>query len=147
MELMPWRPFGGLTSLRREMDDLWGRFFNDFPVLRRHEGEWAPSVDISENKENFIVQAELPGVEQKDVNVTISGNMLTVKGEKKKEDEKKDEHHHSVERYYGSFQRSFQLPANVQTDKIEATFDKGVLKVTLPKTEEAKKKEVEIKVK
>jgi HSP20 family protein len=147
MELMPWRPLGGLTSLRREMDDLWNQFFTEFPVLKRHEGEWAPSVDISENKESFIVQAELPGVEQKDVNVTISGNMLTVKGEKKKEEEKKDEHHHSVERYYGSFQRSFQLPANVQTDKIEATFDKGVLKVTLPKTEEAKKKEIEIKVK
>jgi HSP20 family protein len=147
MELMPWRPFGGLTSLRSEMDDLWNRFFSDLPVLRRHEEEWAPSVDLSENKESFIVQAELPGVDQKDVNVTISGSILTVKGEKKKEEEKKDEHHHSVERYYGSFQRSFQLPANVQTDKIEATFDKGVLKVTLPKTEEAKKKEIEIKVK
>ena len=147
MELMPRRSFGGLTSLRREMDDLWNRFFSDFPVLRRHEGEWAPSVDVSEDKESFIVQAELPGVDQKDVNVTVSGNLLTVKGEKRKEEEKKDEHHHSVERYYGSFQRSFQLPANVQTDKIEATFDKGILKVTLPKTEEAKKKEIEIKVK
>jgi HSP20 family protein len=61
------------------MDDLWNRFFSDFPVLRKYEGEWAPSVDVSEDKENFIVQAELPGVDQKDVNVTVSGNMLTVK--------------------------------------------------------------------
>ncbi len=147
MELMPWRPFGRLTPLRREMDNLWSRFFSDFPVLRRHEGEWVPSVDVSEDKESYIVQAELPGMEAKDVNVSISGNMLIIKGEKKKEEEKKDEHHHSVERYYGSFQRSFQLPANVKTDKIDATFDKGVLKIALPKTEEAKKKEIEIKVK
>jgi HSP20 family protein len=104
-------------------------------------------VDVSEDKESFIVQAELPGMDPKDVDVNISGNMLTVKGEKKKEEEKKDEHRHSMERYYGSFQRSFQLPANVNTDKIDATFEKGVLKITLPKTEEAKKKEIEIKVK
>ena len=87
------------------------------------------------------------GLEAGDVNLSISGNMLTIKGEKKKEEEEKDEHHHYVERYYGSFQRSFQIPVNVKTDKIEANFDKGVLKVTLPKTEEAKKKEIEIKVK
>jgi HSP20 family protein len=73
--------------------------------------------------------------------------VLTIKGEKKKEEEEKDEHHHYVERYYGSFQRSFRLPANVKSDKVEATFDKGILRVTLPKVEEAKKKKVEVKVK
>ena len=145
MELIPWRPFG-LTSFRREMDDLWNRFFGETPSLRRFAGEWAPSVDISETKDNFVVKAELPGLEAKDVNVSISGNVLTIKGEKKKEEEEKDEHHHFIERYYGSFQRSFQIPANVKAEKIEAAFDKGVLKVTLPKTEEAKKKEIEIKV-
>ena len=71
----------------------------------------------------------------------------TLRGEKKKEEEEKGEHHHYVERYYGSFQRAFQLPTNVKSDKIEAAFEKGVLKVTLPKTEEARKKEIEIKVK
>ena len=109
--------------------------------------EWAPSVDVSETKDNFVVKAELPGLDAKDVNVSISGDMLTIKGEKKKEEEEKDEHHHYVERYYGSFQRTFQLPSSVKTDKIDATFDKGVLKVTLPKKPEAKKKEIEIKVK
>jgi HSP20 family protein len=79
--------------------------------------------------------------------VTISGDVLTIKGEKKKEEEEKDEHHYRAERYYGSFQRSFQLPASVQADKVEAAFEKGVLRVTLPKVEEAKKKEVKIKVK
>jgi HSP20 family protein len=147
MELMPWRPMGGLTSLRREMDDLWNRFFKDVPSIRQFEEEWAPSADITETKDDFIVKAELPGMEAKDVNVSITGNLLTIKGEKEKEAEDKDEHHHYVERYYGSFQRSFQLPANVKSDKIDASFDKGVLKITLPKTDEAKKKEIKINVK
>jgi HSP20 family protein len=147
MELVPWRPFSGLSSFRKEMDDLWSRFFGDLPTVRRFEGEWSPSVDVSETKDDFLVKAELPGLEAKDVNVGISGNLLTIKGEKKREEEEKDEHHHYVERYCGSFQRSFQLPANVKTDKIDATFDKGVLKIKLPKTEEAKEKEIKIKVK
>jgi HSP20 family protein len=79
--------------------------------------------------------------------VSISGDVHTIKGQKRKEEEEKDEHHHYVERYYGSFQRSFRLPSNVQSDKVDATFDKGILKVTLPKVEEAKKKKVEVKVK
>jgi HSP20 family protein len=148
MDLAPWRPFGGeLSSLRREMDSLWNRFFGETPSLRRFAEEWWPSVDVSETKDNFVVNAELPGLEAKDVDVSISGDMITIKGEKKKEEEDKDEHHHTVERYYGSFQRSFKLPTNVKADKVEAAFDKGVLKVTLPKVEEAKKKTIEIKVK
>jgi HSP20 family protein len=117
------------------------------PLARRLSEEWWPSVDMSETKDNFIVKAELPGLEAKDVDVSISGDVLTIKGEKKKEEEEKDEHHHSVERYYGSFQRSFRLPSNVKSDKVDATFDKGILKVTLPKVEEAKKKKIEVKVK
>ena len=147
MELMPWRPMIGLTSLMRDMDDLWNRFFTNVPSIRQIEGEWNPSVDITETKENFVVKAELPGLDGKDVNVSITGNLLTIKGEKKKETEDKDENRHYVERFFGSFQRSFQLPANVKSDKIDASFDKGVLKVTLPKTEEAKKKEIKINVK
>jgi HSP20 family protein len=148
MELVPWRPFGGeLSSLRREMDSLWNRFFGETPLARTFAEEWSPTVDISESKDNFIIKAELPGVDERDVNVSISGDILTVKGEKKKEAEEKDEHHYRAERYYGSFQRSFQLPTSVKADKIEAAFEKGVLKVTLPKVEEAKKKKIEVKVK
>ena len=147
MELMPWRPFGELSSIRREMDRLWNRALGETPFARTLAEGWAPRIDLSETKDSFVVKAELPGLDAKDVNLTISGNVLTIKGEKKKEEEKKDEHQHYVERYHGSFQRSFQLPLNVKSDKIGATFDKGVLKVTLPKTEEAKKKEIEIKVK
>jgi HSP20 family protein len=131
MELVPWRFFGReLSPFRSEKDDLWRRFFGETPYARRFEEEWVPTVDISENKDNFIIKADLPGME-----------------EKKKEEEEKDEHHYRCERCYGSFQRSFQLPTGVKADKVDATFDKGVLKVTIPKIEEAKKKDVEIKVK
>ena len=148
MDLVSWRPFGGeLSSLRREMDRMWDRFFGETTLARRIGEEWWPSVDMSETKDNYVIKAELPGLEAQDVDVSISGDVLTIKGEKKKEEEEKDEHHHYVERYYGSFQRSFRLPANVKSDKIDASFDKGVLKVTLPKVEEAKKKKIEVKVK
>jgi HSP20 family protein len=148
MELVPWRPFGGeLDSLRKEMDSLWNRFFGERPFTRPFTEEWSPSVDISETEDKLLIKAELPGLEAKDVDVSISGDLLTIKGEKEKEKEEKDEHHYRAERYYGSFQRSFQLSTSVQADKVEATFDKGVLKVTLPKVEEAKKKQIEIKVK
>lgn len=147
MELMPWRPYGELGSALSEIDRLWNRLFRQTPSMGTFTEEWSPSVDISETKDKLVIKAEMPGLDATDVNVSISGDLLTIKGVKKKEEEEKDEHHHYVERYYGSFQRSFQLPVNVKTDKIEATFDKGILKVALPKTDEAKKKEIEIKVK
>ena len=147
MELVPWRAFGELSSLRRDMDKLWDRFSGETPFAKTFGETWLPSVDISETKDNFVVKAELPGLEAKDVNVSISGDVLTIKGEKKTEEEEKDEHYHCVERYSGSFKRAFQLPSGVKTDTIEATFDKGILKVTLPKVEEARKKEIDIKVK
>ena len=147
MEIVPWRPFGELSSFRKEMDRLWDRFGGETPLTKTFGKSWSPSVDISETKNSLVVKADLPGLEAEDVNVSISGDVLTIKGEKKLEEEEKDEHYHCVERYSGSFQRVFQLPSGVKTDQIEATFDKGVLKVTLPKVEEAKKKEIEVKVK
>jgi len=148
MELVPWRPFEReLGSFRKEMDNLWGRFFGEAPIGRTFTEEWAPTVDISERKNDFLIKAELPGVDEKDITVSISGDILMIKGEKKKEEEEKDEHHYRVERYYGSFERSFRIPTGVKADKIDATFDKGVLKITAPKAEEAKKKEIAVKVK
>ena len=147
MEIVPWRPFGEISSFRKEMDRLWNRFMGETPFARTFAEEWLPSVDVSETEDKLLIKAELPGLEAKDVNLSISGDVLTIKGEKKKEEEKKDEHYYHCERYCGSFQRSLRLPVNIQSDKAEATFDKGVLKITLPKTEEAKKKEIETKVK
>jgi HSP20 family protein len=129
------------------MDKLWKRFFAEKPFSGMLTKQWLPPVDISEVEDKLLIKVELPGIEAKDVNVSISGDLLIITGEKKKEEEEKDEHHYCVERYSGTFRRSFHLPVNVQADKIEATFDKGVLKVTLPKTEETKKKEIGIRVK
>ena len=147
MELMSRSPFGVLGSTRKELDSFLNRFLRKTPAAGAFSEEWLPSVDISETKKNFIVKAELPGLDVRDVSVSLSGDVLIVKGEKKKEEEEKDEHHHYIERYSGSFQRSFQLPTAVKGDNVEATFDKGVLKITIPKTEEAEKKKIEIKVK
>ena len=143
MELVHWRPFGGeLSSFRREMDKFWNSLFGGAPSSGTLTEEWVPSVDISETKDNFVIRAELPGLEASDVNVAVSEDLLTIKGEKKKEEEEKDEHHYCAERYYGAFQRVFQLPASIKADKVDATFKKGVLKVTLPKAEEAKRKAI-----
>jgi HSP20 family protein len=121
--------------------------FGETPLARRFAREWLPSVDVSETKEDLVIRAELPGMHADDLDVNISGDLLTIKGEKKGEEEQKDKHRHGVERYYGFSHRSFRLPVNVQSDKVEATFDKGVLKIMLPKTEEPKKREIKIQVK
>ena len=147
MELVPWRPFGELSSFRKETDRLWDRFFGEIPFARTFTAEWLPSIDVSETKDKLLIKVDLPGLEAQDVNVSVSGDILTIKGEKEKEEEEKDEHYYHCERYCGSFQRSFRLPVNVKADKVDATFDKGVLKIALPKAEEAKKKEIEVKVK
>lgn len=147
MTIVPWKPLGELTTLRREMDSLWDRFFPETPFHERFiTHEWLPSIDLAETKEKLVVKAELPGLEAKDVELTITDDILTIKGEKKAEKEEKDEHHFFVERYAGTFERRIKLPTLVKTDKIDAVFDKGVLTITLPKSEEAKKKEIKIAV-
>jgi HSP20 family protein len=146
MDLIPRRRLDEITSFRKEMESLFNRFFSEVPLLRRFKEEWLPMVDFSETKDKLVFKAELPGLEAKDIEVTVSGDILTIKGEKKREQEEEDEHYHAVERYYGSFQRSFSLPPKVKADKIEAKFTNGVLRITLPKTEEAKKKVIDVKV-
>ena len=147
MDLVPWKPFKEFTSLRKEMDNLLNRFFGEARFPAPLTEVWSPAVDVSETEEAIFVKAELAGLDAKDIDVSILGNCLTIKGAKTKEEEKKGEHFHSTERYYGSFQRSFQLPTTVDMEKIEAKFDKGILTVTLPKTEEARSKEIKIQVK
>lgn len=147
MDLIPWRSFGrNVSSLRSEMDNLFDRFFGESP-LGRPADSWLPRADLSETKDAFVVTAELPGLEAKDVKVSMSGDLLTIEGEKKKEKEEKDENFHYTERYQGSFRRSFQLSGAVKEEKVEASFKNGVLKVNLPKAEETKKKEITVKVK
>ena len=148
-------------SFRSEMDRLFDRFAGGFgfPSLRRMfdmEPAWrpassftfsAPAIDMSEDEKAYKVSAELPGLDAKDVDVSISGNTLVLKGEKRQEKEEKEKNYYFSERAYGSFQRAFELPASVDRDKVAADFAKGVLTITLPKTPDAQKQQKKIEVK
>ena len=146
MDLMEWKPFREVSRLRREMDRLWDDYFGaGRRGLRPLEAEWAPAVDVSETAEEVVVKAEVPGMEAKDIDISLSGDILTIKGEKKSEREETKENYHLVERSYGSFSRSLKLPAAVVVDKIEASYQKGVLTISCPKKEEVKPKTIEVK--
>ena len=127
--------------------DLVDRFFDDWdlPSLFGGEKEWMPAFDVSENDTEYLVSAELPGVDIKDVDITISDGILSVKGEKRHETEDKGEDYHRIERRYGSFHRSFRIPGQVESDKVDASFKDGILKVLLPKAEGTETKKIEIK--
>jgi HSP20 family protein len=143
-ELTPWRRSGALSPVWREMDDVFNRFFRDMPLAER-AWQWNPEVDISETDGNVMVKAELPGMEAKDIDIDVTGDMLTLRGEKKIEEEKKEERYYCRERHYGSFQRSFMLPTGVEGDKVDARFKNGVLTINIPKSKESKQKKIEIK--
>jgi HSP20 family protein len=144
-------------SFRSEMDRLFDRF--GLPSLRRMfeiEPAWrpvstfsfsAPAIDMSEDDKAYKITAELPGLDAKDVDVSVAGDTLVLKGEKRQEKEEKDKNYYFSERAYGSFRRAFELPASVDRDKVAADFSKGVLTITLPKTAEAQKQAKKIEVK
>ena len=143
----PWQAF------RNEMDRMFDRFAGGFG-LPAFDRAWraevdvaAPAVDVTEDEKAFTVTAELPGIDEKDIEVSVSNGMLTLRGEKKKEREEKTKNYYLSERSYGEFQRSFSLPDGVDEDKIAAAFAKGVLTVTLPKSADAQKKQKKIEVK
>ena len=140
--LAPWR---GMETLRQEMERVFDRFFEPRWDELEAVGAWAPKLDFSETKDAFVVKAEVPGVEQKDISVSIQDQMLTIKGEKHKEKEEKDEKYHRVERSWGAFARTIALPAGVDTEKVNATFKDGVLSVKLPKTPAAKGTTIPVK--
>ena len=150
-ELQTWKPFTELAPfkeferVRRQMDRLWDSFLEGGLRRRADEEEWLPSLDVAETKNELVVKAEVPGMDPKDIDISLSDGRLTIKGEKRQEKEEKEADYHLVERSYGSFIRSVQLPREVQGDKISASYKNGILKITLPKSEEAKKKEIKIK--
>jgi HSP20 family protein len=137
-----------MLNLHREMDELFDRFFSEpwWMPERYFGGTFSPAFDISETDDEILVKAELPGVDPKDVDVNLTGNELTIKGEKKEEREEKGESIHTMERRFGCFCRSFNLPCDVQQDKIEAKYKDGILNLKLPKAESAKKKSLKIEV-
>lgn len=153
-------------ALRNEMDRVFDQFTEGFgmpsfgmPAFRRMfdlAPTWStpsvmnfavPAVDVTEDEKTYTVAAELPGMEEKDVEVTVTGDMLTIKGEKRAEKEEKEKNYYVSERSYGEFRRTFVLPEGIDREKIAATFAKGVLTVTMPKTVEAQKEQKKIEVK
>jgi len=144
--LIPWTGRGDLTTLRREMDRVFDRFFEGWPFRVSAEGrEWAPSVDVSETAKKVVVKAEVPGMDAKDIDITVTGDILTIRGERKQVKEEKEENFHRIERSYGAFSRSIRLPAEVETDKVDAAYKDGVLKITMSKTKKASAKKIEVK--
>lgn len=146
MEIMPWKPLREMEPFQKEMDRFINRYLGEALPARMGAEGWLPRLDIAETKESLVIEAELPGMETKDIEVNLTGDLLTIKGEKKSERKEDGKHYHCTERHTGSFQRAFRLPTSVQGNKVDASFDKGVLTVTLPKTEEAREKEIKIKV-
>jgi HSP20 family protein len=124
-------------------------FFNDFPFsssLMEGRDSWIPSVDILEKDGNLILRAELPGMTEKDIDLKVEGDTLTLKGERKRDTEDKNSNYHRVESFYGSFSRSFRLPDTVDSEKINAEYKNGVLTVTLPQKPEVKPREIPVSV-
>ena len=152
-ELAPWRPFSDLTRWERDMERMMDNFF-DRRMRQWWPEKWfgsegattAPALDIYEDKDDLVVKAELPGLDKDNVEVNLTDHALIIKGEKKKEEETRQENYFRSERSYGTFVRSLQLPKDVQADKVKATFKNGILEIRMPKTEEAKAKEIKVQV-
>lgn len=145
-----------LAELHREVDRLFDDFMGGFHPLRPRGGFWgggqgelAPTVDVTETDKEIEVTADLPGIDEKDIDVTLADGVLTIKGERKAEKEEKDEKksYHRVERSYGLYTRSIALPAEVEEDKVKADFTKGVLTIRMPKSDQAKSKVKKISIK
>lgn len=163
-DLLPWkkskanevpaRQSDAVTDLHRKMNDLFNSFFDDFDntswwpsSISKELKQIFPNFEVSETDEALDISAELPGMDAKDINVSIDGNLLSIKGEKKDEHEDKKKNVHITERRYGSFQRSLDIPAeSLDLDKVESNFTKGVLHLKLPKTAEAKSRRRKIEV-
>jgi HSP20 family protein len=131
-----WASFGRLSNLQEELDRLF-----ESPLTG-----WAPALDVHEDKDNFIVRTELPGLKREDIEVSLQDGTLIISGERKVEEKREGVEVHRQERFYGKFQRALTLPAPVAADKVKAQYKDGVLTITLPKTEEAKPKQIDVSI-
>ncbi len=149
-DLTPFKRQSSVPSVFSEMDDLTRQMWLGFPFRNLREDMdigWSPRLDVSETENGLEIVADLPGLEKKDIQVSLEDNLLTIKGEKKEEKESKDKKYHTIERRSGSFYRAVRLPLEVKKDKVEATFKDGVLTLRLPKSKEEKRKVAQIEIK
>ena len=148
--LVPWKRAREkqIDYFRKEMDSLFDRFWGKelFPATENmFEGGWIPSVDVSEGKKDITVKAEVPGMDPKDIDISLEDRWLRIKGEKKKETEEKDENFHRIERSCGFFNRTIELPAKVNASDVDASYKNGILKIKLKKVKESEPKKIKIK--
>ena len=134
----------GASPTRKNLLD---RFFEDWhvPSIFGEQKEWVPAFDIYENDKNYVLKAEIPGINSKELDVTLTDGLLTVKGEKRKESEERGETYHRIERRYGAFERSFHVPDSIQADRVGAEYRDGILTLTLPKVERRRVKKIDVK--
>ena len=147
--LTPWRPMRELEEVERRFEDIFGRSFlpTAWGRLPMEQRGWTPAIEVFEKEDRFLVKAELPGMKEEDIDVSAVGDTLTIKGERKAESEVKEEDYYCCERSYGSFFRSIALPSHVDAQKIEASYEDGVLEVSLPKIPEVKPKKIAVSAK
>lgn len=152
--LVPWRPMRELERFERRMEDLFDRFFGErFPSLWDAERafwrgeEWMPAVESQVENGELVVKADLPGIDPKDVTISVTGNQLTLEGERKREEKEERKNFFYRELQYGKFSRTMTLPTGVETDKIKATYKDGVLSIRMPAPKELAPKRVQIEVK
>ncbi|MCH7826827.1 MAG: Hsp20/alpha crystallin family protein [Bacteroidetes bacterium] len=147
MTLIKWNPTSDLFNLEKEFNKM----FNKFGISRADEDAyenavWSPLADISEDDDKYVIKLDLPGIDKKDVKLSFIDGQITISGEKKKENGEKNTKYHSVERMFGKYSRSFLFPTEIKEDKIDAQFKNGQLTIIIPKADEVKPKEIEIKV-
>ena len=145
MNLVTYDPFRELRGLQDDINRAFSSSFNRSGDNELMRGAWSPNVDIYENKEQIVLEAELPGMNREDFDLSVENNVITLRGERQFEKKEEQDNFHRVERSYGSFTRSFTLPPTVASDSADAEFENGVLRLTLAKREEAKPRRIEIK--
>jgi HSP20 family protein len=145
-DLATWPGFGRLTNLRDEIDRLFESPLADLARTSQILSGWTPALDLYEDKDNFVVKAELPGMKREDIEVSLHEGSLSISGERKGEEKHSGADVYRTERFFGRFQRTVALPTPVAADKVKAAYKDGVLTITLPKTEEAKPKQIEVNV-
>ncbi len=146
MAITKYNPIREMMTLSDRLNKMFEEM-TGFNADNEITGSWAPAVDVYESENAIEIKADLPGMTEKDIDVSVENNTLTIRGERKFENEEKRENYHRIERQYGSFYRSFQLPNTVEVSKINANFKNGILELTLPKREETKPKKIAINVK
>ena len=141
-----WDPFRNLDDIQSEMNRIFDGFLERPSGMPQPDRMWVPALDVHETKDELVITAELPGLNEKEIELSITGDVLTLRGERTQNQEVKQEGYHRGERWFGKFERTVPLPIPVQTDKVKATYRDGVLTVTLPKAEEIKAKSIKIDV-